>query len=93
MRDGHETWAMDWQDVTRTYLSRQYGVEADGGLASLRTFQADSGTQSHDQAMVVKAVCGASTAYLLLAHVRYYVPAWDTDMTGGRFGPGRTLLR
>ena len=93
MRDGHETWAMDWQDVTRTYLSRQYGVEADGGLASLRTFQADSGTQSHDQAMVVKAVCGASTAYLLLAHVRYYVPAWDTDMTfwqvcGVKWEPG-----
>ena len=93
MRDGHETWAMDWQDVTRTYLSRQYGVEADGDLASLRTFQADSGTQSHDQAMVVKAVCGASTAYLLLAHVRYYVPAWDTDMTfwqvcGVKWEPG-----
>lgn len=81
MRDGHETWAMDWQDVAISYLEETYGVYADSGFTSLRTFTADVGENCHDQALLVRGVCGERTVTLLLAHVRYDVPVWDTAMT------------
>ena len=80
LRDGHDTWALDWQDVAISYLSEMYGIYADGGMDSLRTFQADERDNGHDEAVLAQAVCGDRTVTLLLAHVAYPVEVWNTTM-------------
>lgn len=81
LRDGHDTWALDWQDVAISYLNEIYGIYADGGMDSLRTFKADETDNGHDQAVLAQAVCGDRTVTLLLAHVVYPVEAWDAAMS------------
>lgn len=80
LRDGHDTWALDWQDVAISYLSERYGIYADGGMDSLRTFQADERDNGHDEAVLAQAVCGDRTVTLLLAHVAYPVEVWNATM-------------
>ena len=81
LRDGHDTWALDWQDVAISYLSNIYGIYADSGVSSLRTFKADPEGNGHDEAVLAQAVCGDRTATLLLAHVCYPVEVWNTTIT------------
>ncbi|MDE7218356.1 MAG: M56 family metallopeptidase [Oscillospiraceae bacterium] len=81
LRDGHDTWALDWQDVAISYLSKIYGIYADSGVTSLRTFTADPDSHHHDEAVLVQAVCGDRTVTLLLAHINYPVEVWNTTMT------------
>ena len=76
LRDGHDTWALDWQDVAISYLGRVYGIYADGGVTELRTFTASNQQYDHDQAMLVQAACGERTVTLLLAHTYYPVEGW-----------------
>lgn len=80
LRNGHDTWALDWQDVAISYLSKVYGIYADGGVDSLRTFQADEHDNGHDEAVLAQAVCGDRTVTLLLARVAYPVEVWNTTM-------------
>jgi beta-lactamase regulating signal transducer with metallopeptidase domain len=80
LRDGHDTWALDWQDAAISYLNEMYGVYADGGMDSLRTFQADERDNSHDEAVLAQAMCGDRTVTLLLAHVAYPVEVWNATM-------------
>ncbi len=80
LRDGHDTWALDWQDVAISYLNEMYGIYADGGMDSLRTFQADERDNGHDEAVLAQAVCGGRRVTLLLAHVAYPVEVWNTTM-------------
>ncbi len=80
LRDGHDTWALDWQDVAISYLSERYGIYADSGMDSLRTFQADERDNGHDEAVLAQAVCGDRTVTLLLAHVAYPVEVWNATM-------------
>lgn len=81
LRNGHDTWALDWQDVALSYLSERYGIYADGGMDSLRTFQADERDNGHDEAVLAQAVCGDRTVTLLLTHVVYPVEVWDATMS------------
>ena len=81
LRDGHDTWALDWQDVALSYLNEIYGIYADGGMDSLRTFTADETDNGHDQAVLAQAACGDRTVTLLLAHVVYPVEVWDAAMS------------
>lgn len=80
LRDGHDTWALDWQDVAISYLSEIYDIYADSGFTILRTFTADEQYNSHDQAVLAQAVCGDRTVTLLLSHVAYPVEVWNTTM-------------
>ena len=80
LRDGHETWAMDWQDTALSYLSTAYNVYPDSGLKALRTFQADEQYNAHDQSVLVRGTCGDRTVTLWLAHVCYPVEVWNTTM-------------
>lgn len=80
IRNGHETWAMDWQDAAHTYLERRFGMTADGGVTSLRTFTADEDINAHDQAVLAQAVCGDTTVTLLLANISYPVEVWNTTI-------------
>lgn len=80
LRDGHETWAQDWQDVAVSYLDARYGLYADGGFHSLRTFRADPEQNSHNEAALAQAVCGDRTVTLLLAHISYPVEVWNTTI-------------
>lgn len=81
LQNGHDTWALDWQDVAISYLSNIYGIYADSGVSSLRTFKADPEWNHHDEAVLAQAVCGDRTATLLLAHVNYPVEVWNTTIT------------
>ena len=81
LRDGHDTWAMDWLDVAISYLGEVYDIYANGGVDSLRTFRADPNQYDHDEAALVQAVCGERTVTLLLAHVVYPVEAWNTTIS------------
>ncbi len=80
LRDGHDTWALDWQDVAISYLNEIYGIYADGGMDSLRTFKADETDNGHDQAVLAQAACGDRTVTLLLAQVAYPVEVWNTTI-------------
>lgn len=80
LRDGHDTWALDWQDVAISYLNEVYDIYADSGFTILRTFTADEQYNSHDQALLAQAVCGDRTVTLLLSHVAYPVEVWNTTM-------------
>ena len=80
LRDGHDTWALDWQDVAISYLSEIYDIYAGSGFTSLRTFTADEHYNAHDQAVLAQAVCGDRTVTLLLAQVAYPVEVWNTTM-------------
>lgn len=80
LRDGHDTWALDWQDVALSYLSEIYDIYADSGFTSLRTFTADERYHSHDQAVLAQAACGDRTVTLLLAQVAYPVEVWNATM-------------
>lgn len=71
LREGHETWATDWEDTALTYLSRRYGLTAEGGVTLQRTFEADEKVNSHTQAVLVRADCGNRKALLLLTEVAY----------------------
>ena len=76
---GHETWALEWEDVAHSYLAAR-GQEAAAELTVLRTFQ--SGNPSHDQSLLVQADCGVNTAVLLLTRVLFYgaqVPIWQVN--------------
>lgn len=78
LRDGHDTWAMDWQDTALSYLSGVYDVYPDSGLTELKTFTADENENAHDQSILVQGKCGGRTATLLLARVYYPVEVWGT---------------
>lgn len=80
IRDGHETWALDWQDAALSYLSTVYNVYPDSGLELLRTFQANEQYRGHDQSILVQGTCGDRTVTLWLAHVCYPVEVWNTTM-------------
>ncbi len=80
IRDGHETWAMDWQDTALSYLTYFYDVYPESGLTTMRTFQADEEINSHDQAILVQGTCGGRTVTLLLAHISYPVEVWNTTI-------------
>lgn len=69
LRDGHETWATDWEDTALTYLSRKYGLTAEGGVTLQQTFEADEKVNSHTQAVLVRADCGDRKALLLLTEI------------------------
>ena len=71
LRDGHETWATDWEDTALTYLSRRYGLTAEGGVSLQYPFFADEEVNSHTQAVLVRADCGSRRALLLLTEVAY----------------------
>lgn len=81
LRDGHETWALDWQDVAHSYLDQVYGIAADSELVEVRTFQADESLNSHDEARIVQTTCGDRTVMLFLDHVVYPVEVWNTTLT------------
>ena len=94
LRDGHDTWALDWQDVAVSYLSEIYDIYAGSGFTSLRTFTADEDHNSHDQAVLAQAECGDRTVTLLLAQVAYPVEVWDTtirfwQVVGEKWEPDR----
>lgn len=94
IRNGHDTWALDWQDVAISYLSEIYDIYADSGFTILRTFAADEQYDSHDQAVLAQAVCGDRTVTLLLAQVAYPVEVWDTtirfwQVVGEKWEPDR----
>ena len=80
MRNGHETWALDWQDTALSYLSSVYDLYPDNGLELLRTFQASEQHDAHDQSVLVRGTCGDRTVTLWLAHVCYPVEVWNTTM-------------
>ena len=81
LRDGHETWALDWQDVALSYLDQVYGLATGSELVEIRTFKADENVNSHDEARVVQAACGGRTVTLFLDHVVYPVEVWNTTLT------------
>ena len=94
LRDGHDTWALDWQDVAISYLSEIYDIYSGSGFTSLRTFTADEDHNSHDQAVLAQAECGDRTVTLLLAQVAYPVEVWDTtirfwQVVGEKWEPDR----
>ena len=94
LRDGHDTWALDWQDVAVSYLSEIYDIYSGSGFTSLRTFTADEDHNSHDQAVLAQAECGDRTVTLLLAQVAYPVEVWDTtirfwQVVGEKWEPDR----
>lgn len=80
LRDGHETWALDWQDAALSYLSTVYNIYPDSGLELLRIFQANEHYRGHDQSILVQGTCGDRTVTLWLAHVCYPVEVWNTTM-------------
>ena len=80
LRNGHETWAYDWQDVALSYLSTVYDVYPDSGLASLRpSFQAGEDLYSHTSSMVVQGTCGERTVTLFLAAYTYNMTPDDPN--------------
>ncbi len=94
LRDGHDTWALDWQDVAVSYLSEIYDIYAGSGFTSLRTFTANEDHNFHDQAVLAQAVCGDRTVTLLLAQVADSVEVWDTtirfwQVVGEKWEPDR----
>ena len=94
LRDGHDTWALDWQDVAISYLSEIYDIYSGSGFTSLRTFTADEDHNSHDQAVLAQAECGDRTVTLLLAQVAYPVEVWDStirfwQVVGEKWEPDR----
>ena len=94
LRDGHDTWALDWQDVAVSYLSEIYDIYAGSGFTSLRTFTANEDHNFHDQAVLAQAMCGDRTVTLLLAQVADSVEVWDTtirfwQVVGEKWEPDR----
>lgn len=94
LRDGRDTWALDWQDVAISYLSEIYDIYSGSGFTSLRTFTADEDHNSHDQAVLAQAECGDRTVTLLLAQVAYPVEVWDStirfwQVVGEKWEPDR----
>ena len=68
IRSGQNAWALDGEQTALTYLSQQYGISPDGGLAFLRAFEAGEG-HNHDQAALFRARLGKRTVTLLLARI------------------------
>ena len=94
LRDGHETWATDWEDTALTYLSRMYGLTAEGGVTLQYPFFAGETVNAHTQAVLVRADCGSRTALLLLTEIVYPVESWETDphfwqVAGEKWTPDR----
>lgn len=57
--DGHNTWAGDPQDVALEYLSREFGLAAEGGVSVLYTFAGET-------SLLLEAVCDGQSVRLLV---------------------------
>ncbi len=67
LRNGHEQWVREWQDVALAYLSSVYDVYPEDGFTVIpHGFYADQEQNGHGSAMVVQAVCGDRTVLLLM---------------------------
>lgn len=70
MKNGHNTWAMGWQDTARSYLS-QAGYQDAGELVVAREFSHSPNARDCGQSMLVDARCGGDTVTLFMSHVTY----------------------
>ena len=78
LRDGHNTWAMDWQDTARSYLV-QGGYEDAGELTVTRTFDCTT-AQGCDRSILVESDWDGKTVTLFMSHVIYNDQAlWQYD--------------
>ncbi len=80
MLDGHETWALDWEDVALSYLAAQGEDPSTEGLSTLHvwTFHEEF---SHDEGRLVTfRTASDRTGSMLLTHVAHSVPAQMTRL-------------
>lgn len=80
MLDGHETWATDWEDVALSYLAAQGEDPSTEGLSPLIVWTFDE-ESSHDESRLVTFMTASGrTGSMLLTHIVYPVPAWNTTL-------------
>lgn len=70
LQNGHNTWAMDWQDTARSYLV-QAGYQDAGELSITREFSHSPNDPDCDQSMLVETECGGETITLFMSRVTY----------------------
>ncbi len=76
LENGHNTWALDWQDTAHTYLA-QAGYQTVDRLAVTREFNCTN-AEICDQSMLVEADCGGDTVTLFMSYVHYHtVSYWE----------------
>ncbi len=79
MKNGHNTWAMDWQDTARSYLV-QAGYQDAGELSITREFSHSPNDLDCDQSILVEARRGEETVILFMSHVTYNdLPFWQVS--------------
>lgn len=79
LRDGHNTWAMDWQDTARSYLV-QAGYEDAEELRVVKEFPHASNDQDCDRSILVEADWDGKTVTLFMSHVTYDgLPFWQVN--------------
>jgi len=78
LKNGHNTWAMDWQDTARSYLVQAGYVDA-GELRVTRTFDCETAWDC-DQSMLAEADWDGKTITLFMSHVTYNdLPFWQVN--------------
>jgi len=70
MKNGHNTWAMDWQDTARSYLV-QAGYQDAGELSITREFSHSPNDLDCGQSILVETECGGETITLFMSRVTY----------------------
>lgn len=78
--NGHETWAMDWQDTALSYLSSVYDVYPESGLTTLKGFLTDDTEwNSHNAALTAQGTCGERTVTLFLVACPFTINSTTTS--------------
>ncbi len=94
LENGHNTWAMDWQDTALTYLS-QAGYQTEAPLRVVREFDCTT-ARDCDQSMLVEADCGGNTVTLFMSYVHYFdiVSFWMVSgvLTGDGTGSPSSMV-
>lgn len=80
MLDGHETWAMDWEDVALSYLAAQGEDPSTEELSPLIVWTFDEGFSHDESRLVYFMTASGRTGSMLLTHIVYQVPAWNTTL-------------
>lgn len=70
LQNGQETWALEWEDVARTYMQQQLGLTSGDAFVVLRDAPAEN-NPNYDRSLAVQTNCEGRTLVLFLTHVTY----------------------
>ena len=80
LQNGHETWALEWEDAARTYMQRELGLTSGGAFVVLRDAPVED-NPNYDRSLAVQTDCEGRTLVLFLTHATYNdeTPFWQVN--------------